>query len=190
VQGFYQVLNNRESAGEKLLVHSLWIGAGIKIPTGKYDAAEKNNNLQSANIFQLGSGSTDFTLNAMYDIRLQDAGLNTSVSYKINTQNMEQYRYGNKLSANTQAYYKFRILNKFTVAPNAGLLFEKAGLDTDKGYAVDVSGGNILMGTAGIELSLKRVAIGANWQTPLSQDLAGGFVKARDRAMVHLAFML
>jgi hypothetical protein len=33
------------------------------------------------------------------------------------------------------------------------------------------------------------MAVGANWQTPFSQNLAGGFVKANDRAMVHLSFM-
>lgn len=44
----------------------------------------------------------------MYDVRLMDAGINTNVSYKINTTNKYDYRYGNKLSANIPACYKFR----------------------------------------------------------------------------------
>lgn len=189
LQGFYQVFSQNKTVGNKLLVHSLWLGAGVKAPTGKYDAAEKNAGLETANIFQLGTGSIDFTFNAMYDIRLQDAGINATASYKVNTTNKEQYRYGNKFSINAQAYYKFRLWQKVTVAPNAGIQYEKAKLDNDNGFEVDVSGGNVLMGAVGAEIAFKRIAVGANFQTPFSQNLAGGFVKANDRAMAHIAFL-
>jgi len=189
LQGFYKLFATDKGVGNKRLVQSLWIGAGIKIPTGKYDAALKNSGQETANIFQLGTGSVDFTFNAMYDIRLQDAGINLATSYKINTTNRQSYQYGNKFNVNGQVYYKFRIKNKVTVAPNAGILFEKAELDKDHGYTVDVSGGRVLLGTLGLEAAFKKIAIGANWQSPMSQNLAGGFVKANDRAMVHVSFM-
>ena len=86
VNGYYQLFNNRKTVhADKSLVQTLWVGGGIKLPTGKYVDADKQNTSQNANLFQLGTGSTDFTLNAMYDIRLQNAGLNISASYKINT---------------------------------------------------------------------------------------------------------
>lgn len=190
VQGFYQLLDKRSSIGSKMLVQSLWIGGGVKLPTGKYETPEKALTAPSANLFQLGTGSVDFTLNAMYDIRLQDAGINTAASYKINTSNKDDYQYGNKLSVSAQAYYKFRILNSFTLAPNAGLLYESAEKDLDEGFKSDVSGGNVLMGIAGLEASFSKFAIGGSFQRPFSQDLANGFVKANNRAMVHISFML
>ncbi|WP_153799933.1 transporter [Foetidibacter luteolus] len=189
VQGFYQLLNTRKTVGHKLVVQSLWVGAGVKLPTGSYDNLEKSDT-ETANTFQLGTGSTDVTLNAMYDLRIQDAGINTSASYKVNTANKYDYRYGNKLSFNLQAYYKLRVKDLFTVAPNAGLQYEKAALDDDAGVKMDVSGGRLLLGTLGAELLFKKVAAGANFQTPLSQNLANGFVKANNRAMLHVSFVL
>jgi hypothetical protein len=189
IQGFYQAFNRQKIVGQKLLVHSLWFGAGIKAPFGKYDGSEKQNSEETANIFQLGTGSTDFTFNAMYDLRIMDAGINTTTSYKLNTGNKGRYRYGNKMNINSQVYYKFRVKKRLTLVPNTGILYEKANRDKDKGYEVDVSGGNILLSTVGMELTFKKIALGANWQVPLHQNLAEGFVKAGNRGMVHTSLM-
>lgn len=189
LQGFYRVLDSRKTIDSKLLVQSLWVGAGIKGPTGRYNQDQKENMTGSANIFQLGTGSTDFTVNAMYDLRLMDAGINTNASYKLNTRNADKYHYGNKLSANLQAYYKFNIKRKFTIAPNTGMSFERALKDSDAGYKMDVSGGSILLGSIGFECNTKSYAIGANLQTPLRQHLAHGFVKANNRGMIHFSIM-
>ncbi|MEO6315528.1 MAG: transporter [Chitinophagaceae bacterium] len=190
VAGFYQLVNGKQTVGGRLLIQTLWIGGGIKAPTGKYNPVDKLNTTESANLFQLGTGSTDFTLNAMYDIRLQDAGVNASATYKMNTANKYSYRYGNKLSLNAQAYYKFRVKNKFTVAPNAGVMFEKGQKDIDHMFAVDISGGNLTMTTAGMEIAFKKISVGGNFQVPVSQNLANGIIKANNRAMVHVSFLL
>jgi hypothetical protein len=126
----------------------------------------------------------------MYDVRLQDAGINIASSYKINTANKYNYTYGNKFNMNLQAYYKFRIKNAFTVAPNAGIQYEHSEQDDDNGLAVEVSGGHLLMGTMGVETSFKRIAIGANYQTPLHQHLGKDIIKANDRFMIHVSFTL
>lgn len=191
MNAFYQLLNKRSTTGnDKMLVQSLWAGGGIKLPTGKYNPADKSSGTENANLFQLGTGSTDFMLNAMYDVRLQDIGLNTSVSYKINTVNKYDYEYGNKFNANLQAYYKFLVKKKFTVSPNAGVQFETSQQDDDDAIPVEASGGSLLTGTLGVEASFNRVSVGANFQTPLSQDLGKGIIKANDRCMVHVSFAL
>ncbi len=191
LSGYYQLLNNRHTVFEsKLLVQSLWIGGGIKLATGKYNPSDKNSTNDNANLFQLGTGSNDFNLGLMYDIRLQDMGINLSSNYKITTANKYDYQYGNKFNVNTQAYYKFRIKNKITIAPNAGVQYETSANDFDKGFDVTVSGGKLLSGVAGIETAFGRMAIGANFQTPLSQDLANGIVKANNRMMFHVAIAL
>lgn len=188
--GFYQLLNHNKTIGNKLLVQSLWVGGGVKLPTGKYEPLEKKPGEESANIFQLGTKSLDFTLNAMYDIRIQDVGMNANVNYKINTANGYDYQYGNKFSGNVQAYYKIRVKNVVTIAPNTGVLYEAAQKDMDGKYASDVSGGYALTGTVGMEAAFRNISIGGNWQTPLSQNLANGFVKANNRMMLHLSFLL
>lgn len=191
LSGYYQLLNDRHTVMKsKLLVQSLWIGGGIKLATGKYNPSDKNTTNNNANLFQLGTGSFDFNIVAMYDVRLQDAGINIAANYKINTPNKYAYQYGNKFSVNTQAYYKIRIKDKLTIAPNAGILYETAQNYFDNGYKTTVSGGQLLLGTAGMEVSFGKWAVGANFQTPLSQNLANGIVMAKDRAMVHVAIAL
>jgi hypothetical protein len=191
LSALYQLVSSRKTVfNDKMLVQSLWVGGGIKLPTGKYNPKDKSSTNDNANLFQLGTGSVDFSVNAMYDIRVQDAGINISGSYKMNASNKYDYSYGNKLSANAQAYYKWRIKNAVTVAPNAGVQYETARHDIDTHLMVDISGGRLLLGTVGIETTFKNISLGANWQTPFSQSLANGIVKANDRMMVHVSFLL
>ncbi|GAA3924163.1 hypothetical protein GCM10022209_16780 [Chitinophaga oryziterrae] len=189
--GYYQLLDKQQTIlNSKLLVQSLWIGGGIKVPTGKYEPTERQENEDTPNNFQLGTASTDFTLNVMYDVRLMDFGVNTNMSYKINTANKYDYRYGNKFSANILAYYKFRVAEKMTVAPNAGILYETAVKDKeDKKYAVDISGGHSLMATTGIEATFGPISLGGNFQPVISQQLADKRIKAGNRGMVHLTYL-
>jgi hypothetical protein len=188
LMGYYKLLNHEGMLGNKLLIQSLWLGAGIKVPTGKYEQQERLAIQESPNNFQLGTASVDFTINATYDIRYQDFGINANVNYKINTENKYAYRYGNKFSTNALAYYKFRIAHSFTVAPNAGLLYETAQKDVeDKKYDVAVSGGHSLSAVMGAEFVITGFSFGANYQNVRSQNLAGGRAYAGNRLMVHVS---
>lgn len=187
--GLYQVLGKKATATDQAIVQSLWMGAGVKLATGKYNPSDKSGN-NNANLFQLGTGSTDFTLNAMYDLRKMNAGINISAAYKINTANKYDYSYGNKINISSQVYYAFAIGNKLVVSPNTGVQFEAAAMDKDNGTEVSVSGGNILQGTAGLEISFGKISMGANLQTPLSQNLAKGIVHAGNRNMIHVSIAL
>jgi hypothetical protein len=129
-------------------------------------------------------------LNIMYDIRLQDAGLNINAGYKINTANTYGYRYGNKLSTTLQAYHKFRIRQQWMLAPNMGVQYEQSGTDNDGSVLVTASGGSLLMGTIGLEGGRGRITWGINWQTPLHQQMAKGIVRAQNRFMLHTAISL
>ncbi len=190
IQGFYRLISSKKTIKEsKLLVQDLWIGGGVKLPTGKYEAKDVDETGNNANLFQLGTGSFDFMITGMYDIRLQDAGVNISASYKMNTSNKEEYNYGNKFNGTVQAYYKFRIKNMVTVAPNAGISYERSAHDLNHEYNVQSSGGYVCYGTLGAELMYKRFALGGNWQPPLSQQLAEGTVKANSRLMLHVSLL-
>ena len=189
VQAMFHLLNRKGTFKERLLIQDLWIGAGIKLPTGKYAPANQESHQAAANLFQLGTGSFDFLATAMYDLRANDAGLNVSASYKMNTGNKYEYSYGNKWNMNAQLYYKFRIKKVLTVAPNAGIGYERSARDLDEGYQVFNSGGAALFGTLGAELNYQKIAAGGNWQPPLSQDLAAGIIQVRNKIMVHIALV-
>jgi hypothetical protein len=187
-QAYYQFINHKKTLGNnKTLAQSFWAGVGIKLPTGKYNVADKVDN--STNLFQLGTGSTDFTLQTMYDIRLQDVGLNFSALYKVNTTNKNNYQYGNKLNTTLQAYYKWRVFNTFTIAPNTGILYEYNDKDKDRNRTVYLTGGSLLNAMLGVELKYKKIVAGFNWQTPLQQNLAEQSVKAYNRSMLHIGVL-
>lgn len=189
-QAFYQIFNKQKSVFQnKLLIQSLWVGAGVKLASGSYSNEMTDGN-QNPNLYQLGSGSTDFLFSAMYDIRLQDAGLNISGLYKFNTKNKYEYTYGNKLNLNLQMYYKFKLSHSITITPNLGIQYEEATKDINKKIVNDASGGNIALGTLGFETIFNKISIGSNWQVPLQQNLAMGIAKANNRFMVHVAFLL
>ncbi len=186
--GYYLIYKQEKTVLSNLrLGQSLWIGGGIKLPTGAYNPAEKQGSTQNSNLFQLGTGSLDYMANAMYDLRLQDVGININASYKMNSSNNHDYRYGNKLSTAAQCYYKFRPLHNLSIAPNVGVVYEKGVTDFSNGFNVDISGGNITIGTIGIETAFDKLSFGGSWQTPLSQNLANGFVKSNNRLMVHVS---
>jgi hypothetical protein len=190
IQGFYQLLNKQSMAFKnKMLVQDIRIGGGIKLPTGKYNPLDEQATNEGANLFQLGTGSFDFIITGMYDIRLQDIGINIAASYKMNTANKYGYNYGNKVSTNAQLYYKFRVKESLTLSPNAGLSYENAATDLNDGNAVFTSGGYALFGTAGLEAKYKNLAIGGNWQPSISQHLAAGIVQAKNKMMIHVAVM-
>lgn len=188
VMGYYNLFTKSTSLSSKLLVHSLWLGAGVKAPTGKYEPSERLAVTETPNNFQLGTASTDFTLNAAYDVRLNDLGVNLNVNYKVNTENKYEYRYGNKLTTNALLYYKFRLFHKLTLAPNAGILYETADKDIENSkYEVDVSGGHSVSLVTGFELAMNKFSVGANYQTIVSQELANQRAKAGNRLMLHIS---
>ena len=189
--GFYRIMNSRKTvSGNRLLVQSCWMGAGIKAPSGHYNNEDKSNGASNANLFQLGTGSTDFTLNLMYDIRLQDAGINVNSNYKINTANKFGFQYGNKFSSTVQAYYKFRLKNGLSIAPNAGWVFETSRHDKENGIVSDLSGGHLHFALAGFETMYRKLSFGANFQHPFSQGLAKGIISANNKGMLHVAVLL
>ncbi len=191
LMGYYRLFETTTvTSNYKFFVHSLWAGVGVKAPTGMYDQAEQASASQgSPNNFQLGTASTDFMLNAAYDARLMDLGMNVNVNYKINTQNTYDFRYGNKLTANSLVYYKFNIKNKVRIAPNVGLMYERQQKDELYGrYNVAQSGGYVFTLIGGVELNLGKISLGFNYQSPASQNLAEGRVLAGNRLMTHLSF--
>lgn len=187
INGYFNLLNRQSAKNGKLWVHSLWIGAGVKLPTGNYDPAEAQHSF-SPNMFQLGTGSTDVLLNAMYDLRIQDFGINTNATYRVNNTNSDRYRYGNKFAINATTYYKIALGTNSRLAPNAGIAFESQDNDILNGYRTDQTGGRMLSLLGGIELNVGMFATGIAYHQPVSQHLGNGRNKSRHRALAHISY--
>jgi hypothetical protein len=183
LSGFYNLFNVNSNA----FTQSLWLGLGVKLPTGAYNKNEYVSS-NSPNIYQLGTGSTDFTANVNYDIRLNNIGLNTNATYKMNTQNSDDYRYGNKLSIGGSLYYNASLGESLKIRPNIGILHESQQKDHTMGYKIDETGGYNTNLNVGLEANIKNIAVGFTYQTPASQHISKGRTELINKFLTHVTF--
>jgi len=191
VMGQYQVFHFvNTTANRKLIDQQLWIGGGVKVPTGTFNVDVNDSSTTVADInAQLGTGSIDFLLNALYSFRIGNFGVNTSVNYKINTVNNDKYRYGNKFTGNLIAYYHISI-GKNSLSPNIGLGYENVAGNTLQSKTVQYTGSNVTTAVAGVEFNFGKIGIGVNGQLPVAQNFAEGQTKLKFKGMMHITFAL
>ena len=168
--------------------HTLLLGGGIKLPTGKFKYEEGNVADVANPNFQSGTGTTDFILNAFYTVNRDQWGLTMNVSRKFNTTNADNYQFGNQLYGTLDLFRSFEI-QKITLTPNAGLYAEKSKLGRRDGKEILETGGTMLNGTVGLTVFTKRWTIGVSAQKPLAQNLSAGFVEAKSRGMIQLGWI-
>lgn len=162
----YLLINTGESKTARFK-HTLLTGAGVKLPTGTYDA--EDNGLIINRNFQLGTGSTDFIISAMYSLRYQKVGLNSETGYKINTRNSQDYLFGNQFHASTQ-FFVWQNVKAFKFLPNVGLYYEQAAKHQDGQVIQPNTGGSALLATAGMETYFKSFSLGFTYNRPIEQS--------------------
>lgn len=186
----YKLLDKEKMNNGKSASQQLWIGAGIKLPAGKYRIDPNNPETELGDVnAQAGTGSVDFILNTAYNIRFNKIGINTSAMYKINTSNNERYQFGNRFNASSFVFYATK-LKSAALSPNAGIIYQHSATNYFNHAKVELTGGHLAMAAAGIELGLKKITIGGNIQIPFSQEFALGKTEAKPRGMFHLSFSL
>jgi len=171
----------------KNISQQLWLGAGVKLPTGKFVIDTSNSDVAAIANTQVGSGSTDILLNGMYNVSINKLGINTTVNYKINSANKEKYKFGNKLTAGSFIYYVFP-LNRVVISPNVGLLYEHTEQSELLSSKINLTGGKILQGSVGAEISFNGIAVGLSVQLPVAQNFAENQTKEKIKGMVHVSF--
>ena len=189
VMGQYQVFkSSARVAGNRTINQQLWIGGGIKLPTGPFNADMKDSNTTVADInAQIGTGSVDFLINGMYNLSIRNFGISLTANYKMNTINSDQYKYGNKFQSNLIAFYQFAG-RKTTVTPNTGLGYENVAINQLAGKDVQYTGSRIMTAIAGVEFDFGKIGVGINGQLPLYQNFAEGQTKMKFNTMMHVTF--
>ena len=170
--------------------HNLLVGGGVKLPTGRF-RYDENSLLDVSNPnFQLGTGSTDWLLNAIYTARYKNWGANADLSYRITTTNPNGYRFGNRLNASASVFYLTGSgFGKTSIMPNAGVFVEQAGHDVRSGVTNKQTGGYATYLNIGTEVYLNKLSLGVSYRKPVSQYLSEGELRANAQLTTHITFL-
>jgi hypothetical protein len=164
-------------------------GAGVKLPTGSYQYEEGSEKDVDNPNFQAGTGSTDFLLNGSYSLRYKKFAMSTGITYKMNTSNKEEYRFGNRLLTVVQFKY-VKDAGTVSVIPNIGVIVETMNEDRLSGVSVDHTGGHNVQATVGLDVNNRKIAAGIFYNKPVNQNLAMGHIQAMPGINIHVGFIL
>lgn len=164
----YALINTGDSL-DRAFRHTLLAGAGVKLPTGKYQQRDENRTVLPAQ-FQIGTGGYAFTANLNYTLRYNEFGINTDISFRHNTANEWGYRFGAQTAATANAFYWINA-GKTAILPSAGLAWEHYEQDTEFDRPKEVTGGELVLANLGVDLYFPRFFVQASAQKPLDQNL-------------------
>lgn len=165
----YQVLTEGKRLEAKKLKQRLVLGAGVKLPTGKFNAMGYDNKLRPD--LQNGSGSIDFITSANYILRSKKWGVTTMISYKINTANKNGYRFANSLNVDLRGFW-MKEFKRVAIAPSTGLWLEHAGDNRNPDTETTMpTGGLYLFSTVGFDIYKGNWGVNLLWRQPVAQQI-------------------
>lgn len=162
----YQLLNPLKCTGKKTK-HQLRLGAGVKLPFGKFDMDKQK---QFATTLQTGTGSVDFIGSAIYTFRFNDFGFNSAATYRINTANTHQYRFGDKLQMLQSFFYTIPI-KEVVLMPTVGFNYEYQLLNSFRQQKLTYTGGQFLNAQVGFDIYYKSFAFTSSVSPALMNQL-------------------
>lgn len=160
----YVIFNNSMEKSD--WKQTLIAGGGIKLPTGKFSLTDKGKIINRN--FQMGTGSVDLNLNAVYTIRYKKVGLNIESGYKINTRNNSDYLFGNQFRFSSQLFF-WQTAGPISLLPHAGANYELAAMHHDGDIIQVNTGGSAVLASAGLDIYVGRFTVGVNIQQPVAQ---------------------
>lgn len=186
----YNLLNTALDTGIcRKTNHSIWIGGGVKAPTGRYLYLEANEYHVNP-LFQLGTGSTDFLIQARYLLRKNNMGMSADVTYKMNTRNSRYYRFGNMTSGALYGFYIHTVNPALSIMTHVGGYAEFIGSSQSAGNKVAETKGGLFAAQAGTELYIaNRFSMGVTYQHAVYQNINEGKTEARPRFISQISYM-
>lgn len=196
----YLLYNSKVTDSTKWTIR-VQVGGGLKLPTGTFNKTHvetpsrdyKGGTVYSAPIeeldphFQAGTGSLDYILMSEFQVRKNQFGLRSDVSYRINGTNKNDFRFANRLNANAHVFYQIK-WKKMNLIPLVGMNFESSRRDTWKGEEYDNSGGNAVFLSYGTKIYINKMAFGASFWDPIRQSLNDNQLQNNMRFSTDLTF--
>ena len=164
----YALVNTGDSLDRKFN-HTLLLGGGFTLPTGKYQERDEGQQMLPAQ-FQIGTGAYSLSTQLNYTIRHKGFGLNTELSYTFRDVNERSYRFGESANMAISGFYWIK-KDGMAILPNLGWSYEEYHPDLEYGQRKAETGGNMQFLNLGVDLNYKRLFLRGFVQNPLSQNL-------------------
>lgn len=167
--------------------HIFNAGAGVKIPTAKFDEINASGTNPS---FQLGTGSWDFLMALNYRFQMKKSAFTVSFDYTFKGENEKKYQFGDQF--NYSGVYNYLFVNKseFIFSGKGGFQGEIYQDNKQFGEVLNRTSGDALYGKIGFELAYKKWSLGSELMLPVSSNLASDDIEARSRVGVFLNYGL
>lgn len=166
--------------------HSLQFGLGIKLPTGEFEEALTERVNPG---FQVGTGSFDALISLGYSALFNRFGVSSLATYYLKGENKNEYRFGNQFSYGANLFYSFPGTN-INVMPHFGISGDIYNSIEQYNEKLPSTNGNIFNFSLGSEVISGKFIFGGSYTTPLSQNLFGGNVEAKNRFSVYINYGL
>ena len=178
------LIDNNDSLNGRLY-HFLQTGVGVKLPTGRSDLIANGNTIIP--MLQLGTGSTDILASVFYMMRIKKLGWSLDGNYKWNTTGANDYKMGNNLNINWRGSY-WHQRPKLAWVASAGLGWEHTEANLDRGSEKELTGGNTLLSSIGLQLFKGKFSIGSTFQLPIYQNINSGYTQGSPQISNQINF--
>ena len=171
--------------------HRLFLGAGIKMPTGK-NGQNTSSNASILQNMQPGSGSWDYSANLNYSITLDNWSVGLESSYTLTTPNFWRYKFGNRWVSAFQILRTMENRVGYQLIPSIGLRHERANIDyvnISKNETNPYSGGYFVHTTLGLKARLNNVVLSLDGQLPVAQKIGQGYVTSRLNVSASIQYL-
>ncbi len=155
LQFTYRPLSNLNESGWN---NRIDITGGFDLPTGNW--LDSNNYILIDPIFQMGSGSFDFWGSLSYMVRYKYIGASLQGTYRYNTKNPLDYRFGSMATGN-MALFGLIKTGGVTLMPRAGVFYEWGEKSQIRGMFDEFSGGSILSVEWGLSINYRQFQLNA-----------------------------
>ena len=182
----FAVLNRaKESSNWK---HTLLVGGGLKLASGKYMQRDQDK-VRFLPQFQIGSGSTNYTANAIFASQYKNFGLNIELGKWFNQENELSYQFGNQTYINSTVYFR-KPIGGTSVLPSITYSWDKIEADKEHDLLTEFTGSQTSHLGVGLTLIRTKWSINGLISTPVSQQIAEGASQNKMRISIGFQYLL
>ena len=171
--GLYQIVSSNESSK---INHQPYLGAGVKLPTGKFDQSSMSLNPG----LQLGTGSTDYVFLSEYLLSYKKFSVQNLLNYQYKTENKNRFQFGQHYNLNMNFMYNLEI-NQIKLVPQMGYSLEYNSENIDFGVVQPNSTSVLHLWRIGLMMKYNEWTLSLQYFRPMSQQMFNDKVELINR---------